>query len=99
MTTERLLIGSIKLNIEEFVVIEHVMVRSHCFKEETLFCFIMIYHFTYAHALKSIKTITLFCHRSKANGKHRSKAKNTLTKICFLLTGSSRVLACKMLHN
>jgi len=57
MTTERLLIGSIKLNIEEeFVVIEHVMVRSHCFKEETLFCFIIIFHFTYAHALKSIKT-------------------------------------------
>ena len=93
MTTERLLIGSIKLNIEEeFVVIEHVMVRSHCFKEETLFCFIIIFH-------KNLNNITLFCHRSKANGKHRSKAKNTLTKICFVLTGSSRVLACKMLHN
>lgn len=38
ITTERHLIGSIKVSIEEeFVVIERIMVRSHFFKEGTYY--------------------------------------------------------------
>lgn len=54
MNTQRILIGSIKVNTSEFVVIKHIIVKCHCSVEYIYH--LVSYYFTYAYESKAIKT-------------------------------------------
>lgn len=58
MNTQRILIGSIKVNTNEFVVIKNVIVKCHCSVEEIYY--LVSYHFTYAYESKATKTQIIF---------------------------------------
>lgn len=53
MNTQGILVGSIKVNTNEFVVINHVIVKCHCSVEE-MYCLVS-YYFIYAYKSKAIK--------------------------------------------
>lgn len=87
MNNQRILTGSIKVNTNQFVAIKLVILNCHHSVEE------IHYLVSYSRVEIYKKTnITLFYHRTV-------QTTDALNKIYFRLSGNSKALSCKMLHN
>lgn len=88
MNNQRILTGSIKVDTNQFVAIKHVILNCHHFVEEINY----LVSYTRVESYKKPNNITLFHHRTV-------QMTGALNKIYFILSGNSKALACKVLHN